>query len=116
MSVAEKIKALRKEKKWTQDELSEAINVHKKQISRYENGKATPGSETLKKIADAFGVSVDYLVYSNVPKNEKIKIDDPELLEYFEKINQLAEEDKKTVKNVIKAMIMKKEMEGIINK
>ncbi len=116
MSIAKKIKGLRKEKKWTQDALSKAISVHSKHISRYENEKATPGPDTLKKIADAFGVSTDYLVYDNVPRNGKIKIDDPELLEDFEKISQLKEEDINTIKNLIKAMIIKNEMERVLNK
>lgn len=116
MSIAEKIKTLRKEKKWSQDDLSKAISVHTKHISRYENGKASPGPEILKKMADAFGVSTDYLIYEDVPRNGKIKIDDPELLEHFERISQLGEEDKSTIKNVIKAMIMKNEMERVINK
>jgi transcriptional regulator with XRE-family HTH domain len=116
MSIAEKIKALRKEKKWSQSELSKTIDVHTKHISRYENGKATPGPEILKKMADAFGVSTDYLIYEDVHKNGKIKIDDPELLENFEKITQLKEEDKSTIKNVIKAMVMKNELERVMSK
>ena len=49
MSTGEKIKALRKEKKWSQDDLSKAIAIHSKHISRYENNKATPSPDTLKK-------------------------------------------------------------------
>ena len=116
MSLSEKIKALRKEKKWSQDDLSKAIDVHTKHISRYENGKANPGPEILRRMADAFGVSTDYLIYDDVPRNGKIKIDDPELLENFEKITQLKEEDRSTIKNVIKAMIMKSEMERVVSK
>ena len=90
--------------------------MHTKHISRYENEKATPGPEILKKIADAFGVSTDYLVYDNVPRDGKIKIDDPELLEHFERIGQLKEEDRDTFKNVIRAMIMKNDMERVMIK
>lgn len=115
MGFPEKIKMLRKEKKWSQDVLSRAINIHSKHISRYENGKTFPGPETLKKIANVFGVSTDYLMNDDVPRDEKIKIDDPELLEQFEVIGQLKEEDKLTIKNVIKAMIMKNQMERVIS-
>ena len=85
----EKIKMLRKEKKWSQDNLSRAINIHSKHISRYEKGKTILGPETLKKIVNVFSVSTDYLMNDDVPRNEKIKIDDPELLEQFEVIGQL---------------------------
>ena len=105
MSTGEKIKALRKEKKWSQDDLSKAIGVHSKHISRYENNKVTPSPETLRKMADVFDVSTDYLLQDNVPRDEKIKINDPEL----------NEEDQATIKNVIKAMIMKNQMERVIS-
>jgi hypothetical protein len=52
----------------------------------------------LKKIANVFGVPTDYLMNDDVPRDEKIKIDDPELLEQFEVIGQLKEEDKLTKK------------------
>ena len=116
MGIGEKIKALRKEKMWSQDDLSHAINIHSKHISRYENDKTKPGPDVLKKIADAFGVSMDYLMYDNVPKDEKTKIYDPELLEQFEMMGQLKEEDRNTIKNVIKAMIMKNQIEWVISK
>jgi len=67
-------------------------------------------------MADVFGVSRDYLMYGNVPRDEKMKIDDPELLEQFQRISQLKEEDRVTIKNVIKAIIMKNQMEMVINK
>lgn len=69
----------------------------------------------MKKIANVFGVSTDYLMNDDVPRDEKIKIDDPELLEQFEVIGQLKEENKLTIKNVIKAMIMKNQMERVIS-
>ena len=116
MTLAEKIKILRKEKKILQEDLSRAIDVHSKHISRYENGKATPGPDILKKMADFFEVSTDYLLYDNVPKNGKIKIDDPELLDQFEKIKQLNVEERKAVKLVINALIMKNQMERVVNK
>jgi len=116
MAFADKLKVLRKEKKWSQEDLSRAINVHSKHISRYENSKAAPGPEILKKIADTFDVSTDYLIYDNVPRNEKIKIDDPELLTQFEMISQLKEEDKDTIRRVIKAIIIKNQMESVISK
>jgi transcriptional regulator with XRE-family HTH domain len=115
MSTGEKIKALRKEKKWSQDDLSKAIAIHSKHISRYENNKATPSPDTLKKMADVFGVSTDYLLQDNVPRDEKIKINDPELLHQFEMIGRLSKEDQTTIKNVIKAIIMKNQMEKVIS-
>ncbi|MCP4022293.1 MAG: helix-turn-helix transcriptional regulator [Desulfobacteraceae bacterium] len=116
MAIADKIKALRKERKWSQNDLGQAVSVHSKHISRYENDKANPGPEILKKLADAFEVSVDYLIYDNVAKDGKMKIYDPELLEQFEMIADLEEEDRNTIKNVIRAIIIKNQMEKIVKK
>jgi hypothetical protein len=66
-------------------------------------------------MADVFEVSTDYLLQDNVPRDEKIKINDPELLHQFELIGQLNEDDQATIKNVIKAMIMKNQMERVIS-
>lgn len=114
MSIGQKIKKLRLEKKWSQEDLSKAINIHSKHISRYENERAEPALEALKKMADAFEVTTDYLLYDNVPRNGIIKVIDPEFVEQFEKIAELNEEERSTIKNVIKAIIAKHQMEGII--
>jgi transcriptional regulator with XRE-family HTH domain len=91
-----------------------AINVHSKHISRYENEKTEPTIETLRKMAHAFGVTTDYLLFDNVPRNGTMKVVDPEFVEQFEKIVELNEEERKTIKNVIKAIIAKHQMEHII--
>lgn len=58
----ERIKQLRKEKSLTMKQLGVAIGVAESTISLYENGKRQPDNETLSKLADFFGVSVDYLL------------------------------------------------------
>ena len=53
---------LRKEKGWSQTELADKSSVSREMIGKYERGKAVPSVDAAKKIADAFGVSLDYLV------------------------------------------------------
>lgn len=62
MDFPSRLKRLRTERKMTQEQLGEKINVTKVSISGYENGNRTPDMETTQKIADFFGVSVDYLL------------------------------------------------------
>lgn len=57
-----RISELRKENGLTLQQVADAIGVGNNTISRYENGKREPNSETLKKLANFFDVSVDYLV------------------------------------------------------
>lgn len=56
------LKFLRKEKKITQIELSEILHVSSGAIGNWESGKRQPDYATLEKLADFFGVSVDYLL------------------------------------------------------
>lgn len=59
---AEKLKALRGNKKITQEEFAKEINVSKGAVAMWETGKRTPDLEMIKKIAAYFNVSVDELI------------------------------------------------------
>ncbi|ALA50964.1 transcriptional regulator [Shouchella clausii] len=67
--VPERLKTLRKERQLTQEQLGELINVTKVSISGYENGNRTPDTDTLRRLADVFGVSTDYLLGRSKEKN-----------------------------------------------
>lgn len=56
------ISNLRKQKSWSQTDLANESKVSREMISKYERGIAIPSVDAAKKIADAFGVSLDYLV------------------------------------------------------
>nr|PZN02741.1 MAG: XRE family transcriptional regulator [Bacillota bacterium] len=62
MMIGERIKSLREERKITQQELARYLGVSQKTISNYENGERSPDPDTLRKIADYFDVTVDYLL------------------------------------------------------
>jgi repressor LexA len=57
-----RLKELRKGRKLTQDRLAEILSLTKSAISKFETGNSSPSSETLKKIAALYNVSVDYLL------------------------------------------------------
>lgn len=58
----ERLKELRKAKGVSQEELSEALDVSRQSISKYENGAAEPSFDKLTLIAKFFDVSFDYLL------------------------------------------------------
>ena len=60
-NIAKVIAGLRKEKGWSQTELATESGVSREIIGKYERGEAAPSIEFAKRIADAFGVSLDYL-------------------------------------------------------
>jgi transcriptional regulator with XRE-family HTH domain len=57
-----RLKELRKSKNWNQEDVAELIGSNKNTISRYESGKREPEYKTLKKLAEIFNVSTDYLL------------------------------------------------------
>ena len=57
-----RLKELRKAKKISQLKLAMDLHTNQNTISRYETGEREPGIRELIKIADYFGVTVDYLI------------------------------------------------------
>ena len=46
----------------SQDEFAEKLSLTRQAVSRWENGETIPSTDTLKRIAQTFQVSVDYLL------------------------------------------------------
>lgn len=61
MTLSEKLKKLRKDKKLTQAQLATIIGVERSSIGKYETG-TTPSMDILAIIAEYFNVTVDYLL------------------------------------------------------
>lgn len=57
-----KIAEMRKQAGLTQSKLSAAIGVSRSTLAMYETNKSEPDFKTISKLADFFGVSVDYLL------------------------------------------------------
>ena len=62
--IAKNICELRCEMNMTQLQLAEVLNYSDKAVSKWERGEALPDVTVLKRIADHFGVTVDYLLES----------------------------------------------------
>ena len=61
----ENLKQLRLDRNLTQKELAEILGVYSQCILNWENGITSPHINMIIKIADFFGVSIDYLVGRN---------------------------------------------------
>ena len=57
MTISERIRLLRQERKWTQAELAERLGIHQKQVSAYERGVNLPSTDILIKLAEVFDVA-----------------------------------------------------------
>lgn len=80
---SDRLKQLRKEKNWSQQELATKLDITQGMVGHYESGLKHPSSETLIKIARLFQVSLDYLVglskKRGILDEEELK-EDPDLM------------------------------------
>jgi len=102
MAIGDKILSLRKERGWSQQQLAKKIGTSGPIVGRYERGEMTPSVEVAKKLADTFGITLDYLV-DDAGRVTDIK--DKAMLERLKEIEGLDQEEKKTVVHVIDSLL-----------
>lgn len=73
ITLADRLKEIRKSNNLTQTELGKILGVGKTTISMYENGNSTPNDEIKLKISDYFNISLDYLLGKTNIKNHDNK-------------------------------------------
>lgn len=62
MELNEKLKQLRNEQSWTQEQLAEKLFVSRTAVSKWESGRGYPNIDSLKNISQLFSVSIDDLL------------------------------------------------------
>lgn len=93
---------LRKSNNLTQQQMAEKVGIHITQVKRYEAGQAQPSIELLKKIATAFNVTTDWMIFEDGER------DLPEGLQLkFEAVSKMSQEDQRTIQSLIDGMILK---------
>lgn len=75
MTFSDRLRQLRQEKKLTQSALGQAVDISPRMISFYESGNHFPRDEIiLKRLADLFEVSLDYLLgHSDLREEASLK-------------------------------------------
>lgn len=74
-TLGEMISSLRKEKNMTQNDLAEKMNVTDKAVSKWERNLSCPDVNSIPKLAEVLGVSVEELLNAQT-KQENSKVDD----------------------------------------
>lgn len=100
MKTGKIIADLRKSKNMSQGDLASQTGISQVMVGKYERGDAIPSIEVAKRIADALGVSLDYLVGEGL--NSKF---DKNTLKRIEEIELLEEDKKRTLFDVIDTFI-----------
>ena len=108
MNLGSKIIELRKQKGWSQSELAKQVKVSREIVGRYERNDAIPSIDIAKRMADAFEVSLDYLV-----GNSDSRLDKATLTRVLE-ISKLQAKDKEMVFTFLDAFLTKIKLQGLI--
>lgn len=112
MSIGERIRQMRKEKGWSQDQLAEMIGADGRQISRYETNHNIPSVEIVIKLAQLFDVSTDYILLEDSPR-KSLKISDQAFLKRFEEVSALSEQDRSSLFHIMDALVVKSRVKAI---
>nr|WP_213974942.1 helix-turn-helix transcriptional regulator [Tepidanaerobacter acetatoxydans] len=117
-----RIKTLREREGLTQIEFAKILNISNTTLSQYESGQRVPSDEIKTKIADFFGVTIDFLLGRTDTPTPADKIsesvsDDPELAKFwdelkeredlqllFKQTREMSPEDIKKIIRIIKAI------------
>jgi transcriptional regulator with XRE-family HTH domain len=108
MDISSRITAVRKQKGWSQAELAKKLNVSREIVGRYERGDATPSIEIAGKMADVFGISLDYLAGNTEEELDKAT------LKRIQEVSKLSSEDKQVVYKFLDAFINNTKLQGML--
>ena len=113
MGLGKRIQILRKEKGDTQAALSVKLKVSIPQLVRYETKGVQPPADMLKRIADYFGVSIDFIVNGDIEEKAAGILQNSKLLSYFKAVESMSEEDRMVVFKLIEAFIIKRQIQEL---
>lgn len=102
MSFPDRFIKLRKDNNLTQQQMADKIGMHITQVKRYEAAQAQPSLEVVKKIALAFNITTDWLIFEEGERELPNT-----LLMKFEAVSQMSNEDQRTIQSLIDGMILK---------
>lgn len=92
-SIGKTIAELRKAKEWTQVELAERLNISDKAVSKWESEAGYPEITMFPRLANLFGVSIDYLMTGKEVQPEIITMSKAELCAKNDDVTLLKEID-----------------------
>ncbi len=109
----QRLKQLRKQKRWTQKELAAMADIGPSQFNKYECGLHIPPAEKLIELSRLLDTSVDYLLSGEAPQD--CALHNTRLIKRFQELEHFDAEDQEAVIRLIDAMIVKHKVEGAIS-
>lgn len=109
--VGARIRAFRRERRWTREHLSTLLEIKVSWLEGYEEGRALPPTYTLYQLAGAFGVSVAAFL-DETPRDRPLSLD--EALALLRRIESLDLADRREVSAFLATLLQV--LEGIREK
>ena len=100
MNLGEKVAELRKSQGLNRTQLGKLVDTSGAVIGRYERNEITPSVEMAKKIADALGVSLDYLTGGT-----SLMIKDKKMLYRLELLQKISPKQRATILEVMDSLL-----------
>ena len=109
------LKSLREAKGITQSELSKALKISPSTVGMWEQGRREPDYEMLKRIADFFDVSADYLLGRD-SKDNSLSQKQSALLGIFDGLNDEGQNTLMNVLGSLKVSHAKQKVQSVVQK
>ena len=106
---------MRKEKGWSQDELADHAQIDGRQVSRYENDRVVPSVEVIIKVAQAFDVSIDFLLLEKAPRRA-LHAPQSKLVQRIAEMGALSVDDEKSLLHMLEAIEAKNKLKALAAK
>lgn len=109
MSIGERISSLRKERGMSQNQLSEAMDVSRQAVSKWENDQASPDTIKLIQLAEVLDTEVEYLATGRKPVYQEAPI----VLNMVKKVDKVVEKvvEKPVIKRIIRVKYRRNPLE-----
>lgn len=91
--LAETLKTLREDRKWTQKELAKKLGVDRRTLKNYEEGISFPPADIILRYTRIFGVSLEYIYYGKKVGNQEL----------YDKLQALSDKRRTAVMGVIES-------------
>ncbi|KIL37965.1 hypothetical protein SD70_29725 [Gordoniibacillus kamchatkensis] len=107
----ETLKKLRAKKNLSQQEVSNRLGINRASYARYETDSTEADFETLQKLADFYGVSIDFLLgRDEITLSKDVPIDLEEYVMNKERLMfrgiPLNESERKQIRNILRGLFM----------
>ena len=103
-TLGDRLQQLRKMANLTQSEFARKISISHTQVTRYEKGTLPP-ADVLDRMANVFGVSIDFIVRGDKDNYVNTTLNDTELVNQYKEVAELPKEEKSIVLKFVGAFV-----------